>query len=183
MHFFCIIWLLHSFHAASFLVLLYVALVSCCTFFILHSFQVSLFRCCTLFVFHFFHVTLFSCWTLFMLHFFHVAPCSNCTVLCVALLSRFTFSLVVSCCTLLMMHFLGIQNSNFINKRLHHRYFPVKFEHLFWRTPANDCFKKFSLKLSQCQSLTILLYFRDWIDSSYSDQKQSSRSVLWKMCS
>ena len=116
MHFFCIISLLHSFHAASFLVLLYVALVSCCTFFILHSFQVSLFRCCTLFVFHFFHVTLFSCWTLFMLHFFHVAPCSNCTVLCVALLSRFTFSLVVACCTLLMMHFLGIQNSNLLTR-------------------------------------------------------------------
>ena len=165
--------MLHSFHVAPFFVLHCFYVVP-----FVHSFHVALFSCWTRFVLHFSHFTLFSCWTLFMLHFFYVVPFSCCTFLCVALLSCCTFSRVASCCTLFMLHFLGIQASNFIKKKLHHKCFPVKFVKIL-RTPIleNICERRlqkiFSHKLSQCKSLTL----REGMDSSYSDQKQSSRCV------
>ena len=146
--------MLHSFHVTPFLVLHCFYVVP-----FVHSFHVALFSCWTRFVLHFSHFTLFSCWTLFMLHFFYVVPFSCCTFLCVALLSCCTFSRVASRCFLFMLHVLGIQTSNFIKKDFITGIFLWNLwnfqKHLFWRTSANDCFKKFSLKLYQCQSLTI----------------------------
>ena len=127
-------------------------LFSCCTAFM------WIFSCCTYFVLYTFRVLLVPCHTFFMLNSFHVVPFSCCIFLCVSLLSCCAFSRVASSCTLFMLHFLGIQASNFIKKRLHNRCFPVKFVKFLrapiWRTSANDCFNKFSLKLCQCQSLT-----------------------------
>ena len=195
-HFYCVVHLsCCTFPCCTFLILHYfwVVIFSCCTHFVLHFFRVALFSCCALFmslhfsccavfvlyllcthfmsyffrvahfscksfsVLNFFHVELFSCCTFVMLHRFHVAP--------------FLFVALLSCCNLLMLHFLGIQASNVIKKRLHHRCFPVKFV-TFLRTYLleNSCerpFQKiFTNKLSQCQSLT--LYYREWMDSSYS---------------
>ena len=45
---------LHFFHVAFFLVLLHVALTSCCTFSVLYSFHVALFPCCILSIFDLF---------------------------------------------------------------------------------------------------------------------------------
>ena len=92
---------LHTSHVSPFLVLLHVALITCCTFsvlpfFMLHSLQVSFFFCCTLFVLHFsvlhfLHFTLILSSTFFMLHSFSCR-----TFFRVALFS---------CCTLFVLHF------------------------------------------------------------------------------
>ena len=97
--FFLHISLLHSFHVAPFLVLLCVALASCFTFFVMHSFRVGLYPCCT-----------FSYCTLFRLHFFCVIPCSCCTFLCVAPFSCCTFSRVAPCCIHFMLHFFVLHS-------------------------------------------------------------------------
>ena len=97
--FFLHISLLHSFHVAPFLVLLCVALASCVTFFVMHSFRVGLYPCCT-----------FSYCTLFRLHFFCVIPCSCCTFLCVAPFSCCTFSRVAPCCIHIMLHFFVLHS-------------------------------------------------------------------------
>ena len=120
-YFFWHISLLHFSHVAPFLVLLHVALTSCCTFFVLDSFRVALFPCCnfhialfssftflccTLFVLHFsvlqfFHVALFLSSTFSELYSFRVALFSCSTFFHVALFSCRTFFRValLSCCT------------------------------------------------------------------------------------
>ena len=145
--------LVHSF-LCTFLHYFTIALFSCCT-----SSRVT--SCCTRFMLQLFHFALFSSFSFQVLYTFHVAlpPCYTSFMLSTVFklhlftcCTPFIFHLF-SCCP--MLHsahealFFGIQNSNFINKRLHHRCFPVKFVK-YLRTPANDCFKKFSLKLSQC---------------------------------
>ena len=89
--------LLH--HVAPFFVLLHVALASCRTFFVLHSFYVGLYPCSTI-----------SYCTLYKLQFFHVVPCSCCTFLRAALYSCWIFSVVVPCYTHFMLHFFVLHS-------------------------------------------------------------------------
>ena len=135
--------MLHLFCVPLFSCCSFCALFSYCTFFVLYTFRVALFPCYT-----FFHVELFSCCTVFMF-----------------ILSSCTFSLFASCCTLFMLHFSGIQASNFINKRLHHRCFPVKIVK-FLRTyiSKNTCVrlrqKVFSETLSMSKSHNMVILQR-----------------------
>ena len=177
---FCV---LNSCQVAPFLVLLHVPLTSRCTFLVLHSFRVALFSywtlfkfhyfcvvhfscctlpCCTCFILHHFWVALFSCCAHFVLHFFCVALFSCRTFFRVALFWCCTFCAIFSCCTFLVLY---------------------AFVLYFFNITLFSCWTLFmlhSLKLSQCQSLTIKLYYREWVDSSYSDQKQrcSVKKVL-----
>ena len=93
--------------------LLCVALISCCTFFILHSFQfllfcVAHFSCWTFFILHYFWVALFSCCAHFLLHFFHVALFSCRTFFRVALFWCCTFCVLFSCCTFFVLYFFNV---------------------------------------------------------------------------
>ena len=97
---------------SCFLVLLHVALASCRTFSVLHSFRIWLYPYLTLSMTLYFFIwqslavfssSLFSCCTLFMLHLF---------VYCTALTSCCTFFILHSfqvslflCCTLFVLHF------------------------------------------------------------------------------
>ena len=140
-----------------------------CNFFILHYFWVSRFSCCTFsrvalfpccplfmshlfpsFCFHvvpfvqsfyvaLFRVAVFSCYTFSMLNSFHVALYSCCTIFMLQFFVCCTCFMLNLFSWCFMLHFLGIQTSNLIKKRLHHRYFLVKFLK-FWRTSANDYF-------------------------------------------
>ena len=67
---FCV---LQSFHLAPFLVVLHVALISRCTFFVLYSSRVTVFPSCTFYMF-FSYCTFFSSCTFFELHSFRIAP-------------------------------------------------------------------------------------------------------------
>ena len=174
-----------------------VTLFSCCTLFMLHSFHVASFS--VLHCFHVvlfvdsFHVALFPFYTFFILNSFHVALFHVvlflcCFFLCVALLSCCTFFRVASCCTLFMLQFLGIQVSNFIKKRLHYSCFSVKFVK-FLRTPIleNICEqllqKKFlinslNVKVSQYSHIT-----ENKLESNHHENKQKltshPQSVKW----
>ena len=91
----------HSSQVASFLVLLYVALTSCCTFFVLHFFRNALFSIFTFFVLYtfnvaLFRVALFSIFTIFEYHF--------CTFFRVTLFWCCTFCTLFSCCTFFVLY-------------------------------------------------------------------------------
>ena len=140
-----------------------VVLISCCTFSVfhcfhvvpfVHSFHIALSSCCTLFVLPYFHVTLF-----FMLNCFPVVPFS-CLSFHLAPFLFLPLAALCSCCT-----FSGIQASNFVNKRLHHRCFPVKIVK-FLRTyiSKNTCVrlrqKVFSETLSMSKSHNMVILQR-----------------------
>ena len=119
-----------------------------------HSFHIALSSCCTLFVLPYFHVTLF-----FMLNCFPVVPFS-CLSFHLAPFLFLPLAALCSCCT-----FSGIQASNFVNKRLHHRCFPVKIVK-FLRTyiSKNTCVrlrqKVFSETLSMSKSHNMVILQR-----------------------
>ena len=102
----CTLLTLHVYRILFFLVLLHVALCSCCCFLLLHSIQVTLFLFCTFFILYSFHVPPFS-----VFYFFNVTPSFVLHSFCVALFSSYTFFMLhffsvaqYSSCTLFMLH-------------------------------------------------------------------------------
>ena len=107
---FCV---LQSFHLAPFLVVLHVALISRCTFFVLYSSRVTVFPSCTFYMF-FSYCTFFSSCTFFELHSFRIAPFfawhsfdivlhlfSWCTVVLFSCFIFFVLLHIAPCCILL----------------------------------------------------------------------------------
>ena len=111
--------MLYASEVVPFLVLLHVALTSCSTFFVLHSFRVALFSYYTLFKFYFFvsrtfrvalsvldffHFALFLSSTFFVLRSFFVALFPCCTLFMSHLFSCCTVLMLYLLCTLFMLH-------------------------------------------------------------------------------
>ena len=125
------LFMLHSFYVALFFVLhfLHVAFVTCCTFpyrtlsifryacHFLFFLRAVLLSCFTFFVLHSFCVALFTCYMFSVMHFFYVLLFPCCNFFCIALFSCYTFFMLLfsrvalfSCsffsyCTILMLFF------------------------------------------------------------------------------
>ena len=105
-----ILFMLHFFRIAFFLYFatskVYfsgVALFSCCTFFLLHSFHVALYPCCSILVLRFLHVALFLYHTFFVFHYvFHFPFFYLC---CIFFLFHFFRVALLLCCTFFMYFF------------------------------------------------------------------------------
>ena len=88
----CTLYMSHLFSCCTVFMLCFFTLISCFTFFVLHSFCVALFPCYTFL--KTFRVALSSCCTLFLLNFFQHALFMYCTLLIMHLFVYWTLLLL-----------------------------------------------------------------------------------------